>query len=64
MRQGRSKLATFVMVKGRLGSDFCSPALVCAWAALVSKATRKIPFASFIICVFPCVRVTLNILAP
>src|SRR6185437_5708198 len=57
MRQGRSKLATFVMLKGRLGSDFCSPALVCACAAFVSSATRRTAMASFVIRTFPCVRV-------
>src|SRR6185312_11664510 len=51
-RQGRLKLATWVMVKGRLASGFWSPRLTWAWAAdaavAISAAASAI-FTSFIL---------------
>ena len=42
IRQGRSRVVTWVMVKGRVGSGFCSPALICAFAWVAARA-RNIP---------------------
>src|SRR5689334_14501556 len=52
MRHGSSKVATCVMVKGRLESPFCSPALVCAKAPADNSAERKTAIANFIICLY------------
>ena len=42
MRQGRLKVATEVMVKGRLASGFWSPALTCAPAGIADTAVRAV----------------------
>src|SRR5215475_9109624 len=39
--QGRFNVVTWVMVKGRFGSDFCSPALTCADAPLEVMARNS-----------------------
>ena len=41
MRQGRLKVATWVMVNGRLASGFCSPALTCARAAVDASSQEQ-----------------------
>ena len=48
-RQGSSKLATVVMVKGRLGSGFCSPALTWAHAPAATRVKSNAAFADFIV---------------
>src|SRR5437870_10080341 len=48
-RQGRLKVVTVVMVKGRLASDFCSPALNWAQAAVAVRVSSNAAFASFIV---------------
>src|SRR5215475_7986623 len=48
-RQGSSKVATVVMVKGRPASGFCSPALTCAQAAAAAKVSSKTAFANLIV---------------
>src|SRR5260370_35325604 len=47
-RQGNSKVAVGVMVKARLASGFCSPALTCAQTAADAKVNSNAAFATFI----------------
>src|SRR5579883_1173248 len=49
MRQGRLKVVTWVKVKGRLGSGFCSPALICAHAGTDRAVSSSAVFANFFI---------------
>src|SRR3954453_22537443 len=49
IRQGSSKVATVVIVKGRLATGFCSPALTWAQAARGVKARSQAAFANFIV---------------
>ena len=51
MRQGRLNVATCVIVNGRLGSGFCSPALTCARAVAASVSSRA-AFTNVFICTF------------
>src|SRR5262245_27504306 len=46
-RHGRLKVVTVVIVKGRLGSGFCSPTFTCAQAAADASMKSK-PLANFI----------------
>src|SRR5262249_44316571 len=48
-RQGRVKVVTVVIVKGRLVSDFCSPALTWAQAAADARVSSNIAFANCIV---------------
>src|SRR6202789_1171744 len=52
-RQGSSKVATVVMVKGRLASGFCSPILTWAQAAAGARVKSNVAFANFI-AISPC----------
>ena len=52
-RQGRVKVVTVVMVKGRLASGFCSPALTWAHAAADARVSSNTAFANFIV-ISPC----------
>src|SRR5262245_46846210 len=52
-RQGRLNVVTVVMVKGRLVSDFCSPALIWAHAAVDARVSSNAAFANFIV-ISPC----------
>src|SRR5580658_8830956 len=52
-RQGSSKLATVVMVKGWLASGFCSPALTCAQTAACVRVSSNAAFDNFIF-ISPC----------
>ena len=47
MRQGNSKVATVVMLNGRLGSGFCSPALTWAQTAMEDRVRISAAFANF-----------------
>src|SRR5258708_10880806 len=44
MRQGSLNVATSVIVNGRLGSGFCSPALICASAVADTSVTSSAAF--------------------
>src|SRR5262245_57694388 len=48
-RQGRVKVVTVVIVKGRLVSDFCSPALTWAQAAADARVSSNVAFANCIV---------------
>src|SRR2546426_1784800 len=48
-RQGRLKVVTGVMLKGRLASDFCSPALTWAQTAAAASVSSNAAFANFIV---------------
>ena len=41
MRQGRLNVATCVIVNGRLGSGFSSPALICACAVADTRVSSS-----------------------
>ena len=41
IRQGRLRVVTWTMLKGRLGSGFCSPALICASAWVAARARNS-----------------------
>jgi hypothetical protein len=45
-RQGRLKVATVVMEKGRLASGFCSPILTCAEASTDAMMKSKADFVN------------------
>src|ERR1700685_1732615 len=47
-RQGSLRVATVVMVKGRLASGFCSPTLTWARAATDARVKNNAVFANFI----------------
>src|SRR4051794_26533289 len=49
MRQGRLKVATCVIVNGRLASGACAPMLTWAFAPVAAKATSAAAFANFIL---------------
>src|SRR5579872_6368451 len=49
IRQGNSKVATVVMLKGRLASGFCSPTLVWGNAATEATVKSNAVLANFII---------------
>ena len=49
MRQGSANVATWVIVNGRLGSGFRSPALICAQAVPVTKVSSKTAFRKIFI---------------
>ena len=53
IRQGSLKVATVVMVKGRLASGFCSPTLTWAQAAADARVKSNAAFANFIV-ISPC----------
>src|SRR5262245_27915992 len=48
-RQGRVKVVTVVSVKGRIVSDFCSPALTWPQAAADARVSSNIAFANCIV---------------
>ena len=50
MRQGRLNVATWVIVNGRLGSGFCSPALICACAVADTRVAAPM---QRLLCVSP-----------
>src|SRR5215471_19105224 len=52
-RQGSSKVLTVVILKGRLGSGFWSPALTWAQAAADARLSSNTAFANFIV-ISPC----------
>src|SRR5439155_24664483 len=52
-RHGKVKVVTVVIVKGRLVSGFCSPALNWAQAAADARISSNAAFANFIV-VSPC----------
>src|SRR5262249_2224323 len=52
-RQGSSKVATVVMLKGPLASGFCSPALTWPHTAAEARGGNHSDFATFIIIFFP-----------
>src|SRR5215471_5127403 len=47
-RQGSSKLATVVIVKGTLCSGFCSPILTCAHTPTDARVKSNAAFCNFI----------------
>src|SRR5262249_4872561 len=49
IRHGSSKVATVVVLKGRLASGFVSPALTCAHAAIDPRVKSSAAFANFIV---------------
>ena len=52
MRQGRLNVATWVIVNGRLGSGFCSPALTCARAVVDTSVRSRAAFTNVFMCSF------------
>ncbi len=53
MRQGSLNVATWVIVNGRLGSGFCSPALICARAVADTRVSSSAAFRSVFMYVSP-----------
>ena len=53
IRQGSPKVATVVILKGRVASGFCSPTLTWAQAAADAKVRSSAAFANFIV-ISPC----------
>ena len=53
MRQGSLNVATWVIVNGRLGSGFCSPALICARAVADTSVRSSAAFRSVFMYVSP-----------
>src|SRR5580704_109819 len=49
IRQGRSKLATVVMLKGMLASGFCSPMFTWAQAATDASVVSNAAFANLMV---------------
>jgi hypothetical protein len=57
IRQGRLRVATWTMLKGRLGSGFCSPALICASAWVAARARNSPAISNCFISSFPLSRI-------